>query len=237
MTSKWTLKSLSLEDEKQDLVLSQCVDEAERKDNASRVGDLISDDEIESYGFLTVPENKRKNGNWANGAFNAWVKERNNKVRTKEVQALHLIPEKAFKDFTVEEINYAMPRFIAEVRKQDGSLYPPNSLWQLVVGLQIYLRMKGRPVIFLNYDNFAQVKYSLDYHMKERREKGLGVDKKQAEIITYEMEEVLWEKGILGDKNPEQLLQTLYYLIGVNMGLRAAEHKDLKDRVQLEVSI
>ena len=27
------------------------------------------------------------------------------------------------------------------------------------------------------------------------------------------------------------------YLIGVNMGPRAAEHKDLKDGVQLEVSI
>ena len=51
---------LSLEDEKEDLVLSQCVDEAERKDNASRVGDLISDDEIESYGFLIVPENTRE---------------------------------------------------------------------------------------------------------------------------------------------------------------------------------
>ena len=113
---------LSLEDEKEDLV--QCVDEAERKDNASRVGDLISDDEIESYGFLTVPENARKNGSWANGAFSAWVKERNNKVKTKEVQAFHLIPEKTFEDFTVEEINYATPRFTAEVRKQDGSLYP-----------------------------------------------------------------------------------------------------------------
>ena len=61
--------SLSLEDEKEDLVLSQCVDEAERKDNASRVGDLISDDEIESYGFLIVPENTKKNGSWANGAL------------------------------------------------------------------------------------------------------------------------------------------------------------------------
>ena len=164
---------LSLEDEREELVLSQCVNEAERKDNASRVGDLISDDEIESYGFLTVPENTRKNGSWANGAFSVWVKGRNNKVKTKEVEALHLIPEKAFEDFTVEEINYAMPRFIAEVRKQDGSLYPPNSLWQLVVGLQIYLRMKGRPVRFLHDDNFAHVKYSLDYHMKERPEKGV----------------------------------------------------------------
>ena len=124
-----------------------------------------------------------------------WVKERNNKVKPKEVQALHLIPEKAFEDFTVEEINYAMPRFIAEVRKQGSSLYPPNSLWQLVVGLQIYLRMKGRPVRFLNDDNFAQVKYSLDYHMKERCEKGLGVDKKRANIITYEMEEYYGRKA------------------------------------------
>ena len=58
---------ISLEDEKEGVVLSQCVDEAERKDNVNRIGDLISDDEIESYGFLTVPENTRKKwklGKW-----------------------------------------------------------------------------------------------------------------------------------------------------------------------------
>ena len=97
--------------------------------------------------------------------------------------------------------------------------------------------MKGRPVRVLNDDNFLQVKHSLDYYMKERPEKGLGVDKKQADIITYKMKEVLWEKSILGDRNPEQLVQTLYYPIGVNMGLLATEHKDPKDAVQLEVSI
>ena len=73
-------------------------------------------------------------------------------------------------------------------------------------------------------------------YTEERHEKGLGVDKKQAVITTSEVEEVLWEKVILGDQNPEQLLKTLHYLIGLNRGVPAAVHKDLKDGVRMEYS-
>ena len=48
------------------------------------------------------------------------------------------------------------------------------------------------------------------------------------------MEEILWEKGILGDQNPEQLLQTLHHFIELNRSVPAAVHKDLKDGVRME---
>jgi hypothetical protein len=50
--------------------------------------------------------------------------------------------------------------------------------------------------------------------MKELSSKGLGSEKKQADPITYEEENCLWEKSILGTANPQQILQTLVFLIG-----------------------
>lgn len=41
---------------------------------------------------------------------------------------------------TSETLNYWMQRFVLEVRKQDGSEYPPRSLYYIVCGLLRYLR-------------------------------------------------------------------------------------------------
>ena len=51
--------------------------------------------------------------------------------------------------------------------------------------------------------------------MKRLRALGLGVKKKQAEPITVEEIDLLWEKGFLGDTNPQQLLGTMLFLYGV----------------------
>ena len=117
---------------------------------------------------------------------------------------MQIIPVKPLELLTNEELNYALPRFICEVRKSDGTYYPPNSLWQLIMGVQIYMGMNGgRPMRLLNDPNFTQVKNALDYTMKDRREKVLGVNVKQADIITREMENEMWEKGILGHEKPD----------------------------------
>ena len=59
--------------------------------------------------------------------------------------------------------------------------------------------------------------------MKEHTAANIGVVPKQAELITYEMEKKLWENGVLGEDNPDQLRNTVLFLLGVNMYLRAVE--------------
>ena len=60
--------------------------------------------------------------------------------------------------------------------------------------------------------------------------------REKAEPISNEDEELLWKRGILGDSNPEQLVNTLLYLNGVHFALRAAdEHENLKVNCQFEV--
>ena len=42
--------------------------------------------------------------------------------------------------------------------------------------------------------------------------------------ILEEHEEILWEKGILGEDNPDKLWKTVFFLIGVRFGLRGSRN-------------
>ena len=65
--------------------------------------------------------------------------------------------------------------------------------------------------------------------MKRLQEKGLGSKLKQAEPITEKEEEILWEKGELGDHTPQSLLNTMVYMNSVYFALRSGkEHRNLR---------
>ncbi len=57
----------------------------------------------------------------------------------------------------------------------------------------------------------------------------MGVGQRtRAEPISLTQENVMWDKGILGEGNPTQLRETVQYLLGVNLALRGREeHKSL----------
>ena len=59
--------------------------------------------------------------------------------------------------------------------------------------------------------------------------KGIGVHKRQAEIITEDDEEILWQKGLLGDHSPLALLNTVFFMCGLFVALRSGhEHRQLR---------
>ena len=64
--------------------------------------------------------------------------------------------------------------------------------------------------------------------MKECARDNIGMVKKQAEVITFDFQDMLWHKGILGEESPNQLGARVLFLISINCGLRAGdEHYDL----------
>ena len=52
----------------------------------------------------------------------------------------------------------------------------------------------------------------LDSEMKRLQALGIGAVQRKAEPITFEDEEILWSKRILGDNTPQSLLDTMLYM-------------------------
>ena len=111
-------------------------------------------------------------------------------------------------DFSKQDLCYAMSRFIREVKKVDNSDFPPNSLREIVIVIQMHLHQKGVYWKLLDDSEFVGLRNILDNTMKERTAQGLGV-RKSCDIISLEHEDKMFKCGALGEENPEQLLRTI----------------------------
>ncbi|VDI51455.1 Hypothetical predicted protein [Mytilus galloprovincialis] len=114
------------------------------------------------------------------------------------------------------ELSTSLQYFIAEAKKKDGGTYPSNSIYDLFSSIQGYIRhQKSSSINFFTDPEFLRARQVLDAVMKERATEGLGANtRKQADVISVDEETSLYDKGILGVDNPQQLLDTLLYLCG-----------------------
>ncbi|ESO87370.1 hypothetical protein LOTGIDRAFT_66203, partial [Lottia gigantea] len=137
-----------------------------------------------------------------------------------------------------QELNEALSFFIAEVRKESGDNYKPNTLYEIIISIQHYLRQNGRLIAFMDDQEYQGLRSVLNSKMKELSRLGLGINTKKSEVITIEQEEILWSKGLLGESNPQQLLDTLLFLFGLHFALRAAqEHRNLRFGMNTQLSV
>ena len=67
-------------------------------------------------------------------------------------------------------------------------------------------------VNILSNPMFCHFHAVLDSRMKELKAIGKHQARK-AEVITKHQEDYLWQKGLLADKHPQQLLHTLFFYI------------------------
>lgn len=130
---------------------------------------------------------------------------------------------------TVDELCHCLTRFVLETRKKNGEEYPCESLQELLLSIQTYLALQGREFQFLQDPDFVSLRNTLDARMKQLAAEGKRVKRKQAEVISADDEEQMWQKGILGSDTPQQLVDTLLYMIGLHFALRAGqEHWQLR---------
>ena len=126
--------------------------------------------------------------------------------------------------------------FILEVKNAAGDDYTRDTLYDLIVMVQAFFKQNRRPFKFFEDDEFFYLKNTLDNRMRALSKMGKVAPHEKAVPISFAEDEKLWGDGVLGDKTPVQLVDTLLYLLGVHFALRAAEeHKSLRVDCQLSV--
>eukprot|EP00058_Branchiostoma_floridae_P002244 XP_002587732.1 hypothetical protein BRAFLDRAFT_94635 [Branchiostoma floridae] len=131
-----------------------------------------------------------------------------------------------------EEMNFWLMKFIFEVRRIDGKPYPPKTLYCLVSGLMRHFRedLNRHDMNFLDRSDirFAEFRKALDAKMKELTAAGVGVTKRQADPLTTDDEDRLWESNTISLSTSEGMSYGVYFYNCKVFGLRAMdEHLNL----------
>ena len=185
----------------------------------------LDDKVMETLTYKKFSDETMKKVNWVRRMYNDWRNYRNNSEHLKSI------------DSDIEDINSLsqeglckdVAKFVTEVKKVDGSDYPARTMYDIVICIQFWLESKGVMWRLLSDGVFKDLKYTLDNVMKSRHESGIGHKVRQAEILSLSDEEILWSMGLLGSSNPQVLLNTLVYLLGLHCALRAGkEHRVLR---------
>ena len=95
------------------------------------------------------------------------------------------------------------------------------------------MRLNGKPEVdFFREPALAEFRTVLDAEMKRLKSVGKGSHVLKAEPLNPEVEELLWEKGVLGDHSPQVLLNTVFFFQnGVDFALRSGnEHDQLRHK-------
>ena len=189
--------------------------------NASSRYNFTDDSMIEKLVHNTESKNTRRNTNWSVPTFNDWKAER----------MMHTdcsIPE--LEKFSVSDVNQWLSKFAVETRRKDGKPYPPKTLYMLCVGLLRHLRENDNHINFLDEKDskFYQFRRALSARMTELTAQGVGTTVKQAEPLSRETEEILWQKGLLGNSSAKAMLNTVFFYNSKLFGLRGVdEHRNL----------
>ena len=161
-----------------------------------------NEEEIKDVSKKKFAPQSQKQMRWAVNFFVDWRINRM-KITAADPEIVRVDFDQLFQ-LTQHDLCFAMCRFIREVKKINGEEYPPNTIREIVIMIQMCLHERGIYWRLLDHPEFVQLWNVVDNTMKERHSMGLGV-RQPAEVISLESERVLFEKGVLGEDTPEKL--------------------------------
>ena len=188
--------------------------------NSSRFASPTKPDVVEKAAEGVVPENTRQNTRWAVSTFLSWVEERNQRI-SEQIEPDILSSNDA------ERLSYVLRLFVIEARKVDGKKYPPGTIRNLLSGINRELvKNKAEFTILDKSDRrFRELHLTLDSITSELHRTGFGVTKKNAEVISVDLEDLCWKKGSLGTSSPTVLQHTVFFYIGMQFVLRGVQEQ------------
>ena len=185
---------------------------------------ITSSQRLRELKEITVKCTTGRKLNWAICAYNNWIDER---LKTYQYNySIHSSDLRDLNRLTKPEFAESLCSFI---RKRSGEHYPGKTLYQMIIAIQSYINSNKIPWKLIDGPEFIEVRTVLDNIMMERTEMNLGVNSRQADLITIEMEEDLWRRGFLGEDTPDKLRTTVYFVLGINCYRRSVQdHYNLR---------
>ena len=195
--------------------------------NATRYGSPKSTAQVTAIRKGGVPVKTQEQNGWAGSIWRDWARYRRRLPPTEKEEENEL--KEDITEMTVTAMNLWLCKFVVEVRRKDKAPYAPDTLYQICCGLLRLLKEADRAEINIFDDpHFQQFKGTLDARMKELKRSG-NYQPKRAAVISEEHERLLWNKNLLGDVTPQQLINTMVFYIGLFFALRSgAEHRNLR---------
>ncbi|XP_072348064.1 uncharacterized protein [Scyliorhinus torazame] len=180
-----------------------------------------------------IPYNTRRATAWGIRAWDEWARNRNNYFMENNAECCEssLYVPVLSHEITHNELNFWLCHFVEEVRRRDGSFYPPNSLRLLCCSILRYLRetCKRLDIDFFNEYNmeYAAFRTTLDRQVRKLKQQGIGIVRKQAEPYSEEEEEKLWQI-VFKLRDARSYSYAVYFYLCKVFGVHAAaEHNKL----------
>ncbi len=184
----------------------------------------VSDSELKSLGGKTFAASTDRKIAWAKKLFEDWKKARNYFNEHGSIQVT-LDDDEVNKS----KLSTALCQFLSEVWCSDGHDYPGNTLYSIVVMLQLHFEKRGHVLKLIDDPEFVKVKNTLDNLMKKHAAERVSSTTKAADPISMEAKEQLWQQNILGSEDADKLWDTVMYLIGLTFALCGGkEHRTLR---------
>ncbi|XP_064387890.1 zinc finger MYM-type protein 2-like [Halichondria panicea] len=179
-----------------------------------------------SKGF--VPANTKNNTSWALQVFYCWCEWRNSSHKETDDK----VPIDVLTCVDATALNKWLSLFVMEAKKKNGSPYLSKTIDLLLAGIRRHMTSVD-PILPNFFDEndyrFDGLRGTRDTVSRQLREDGVGSSVKHAEVITYEEEDKLWDREVLGSSTPKCLFSTIFFMNGKVLCLRGGRgHRALK---------
>ena len=132
--------------------------ETEEDDSSTnhRFGAPVTSTTVEEARKSGVPPKTRRQTSWACGVWSAWAKVRRTLPVVDPLEGNHELSED-IASMSIKALQFWLPKFVLEVRRQDKHHYPPDSLYSICSSLQRSFKFSDRADIKLLTDSKFKV--------------------------------------------------------------------------------